>query len=61
MSIGRGLGSGDGYVDPFFSLLDSADWDDKSYGGYMTCKTVEAASGIFTLGSKSIPFPSSST
>lgn len=26
--------------------------DDQSYGGYMTCKTLEADSGLFTLGSE---------
>jgi len=25
----------------------------QSYGGFMTCKTVEADSGVFSLGSKS--------
>jgi hypothetical protein len=50
MLIELGLGFGDGYVD---LSLNANELTGQSYGGFMTCKTVEADSGVFSLGSKS--------
>jgi hypothetical protein len=55
MLIELGLGFGDGYVD---LSLHANELTGQSYGGFMTCKTVEADSGVFSLGSKSsVPLP----